>query len=425
MKNPQFSFSSGELAPGLWARVDLARYATALRTCRNFIVRPQGGVENRAGFRFVDEVSTSARPMRTIPFIYSVNSSYVVVFNGDKIRFVRNGATVQATTSTAYNSGTTYALDALVLDGGITYRSLQAGNTNHAPASSPTWWLPNPPYEIASPYGDYELPRLHFTQSGDVLTITVGSRPVYDLRRYGENDWRLVLFDAVDGPFRDVNTNEAVKIAASAVTGNITLTANSSIFTEAMVGSLVYMEPQELRGTKPWEPGERNIAVGSLRRSDFKTYKVASVPSVSGLAGTPFYTTGATRPTHESGRAFDGPQDSRTDGTNGYKVGVEWEYVHGGYGIARITAFTIGTVVSATVIRRLPDDCVGGLGAPATTWTFSGDGVDLDFSITGALSSSPYNYEVTIGGVVIPNEPAFGGGGGGEGGGWPPGAEIP
>lgn len=427
MKNPQFSFTAGELAPGLWARSDLARYATALKTCRNFIVRPQGGVENRSGTRYVDTVINSARPMRLIPFTYSVDVSYVIVFNNDKIRFVRNGATVSYTTTTAYGSGTVYALGALVLSGGITYRSLAGSNVGHTPADSPTWWEANPPYEITSPYGDFELPRLHFTQSGDVLTIAVGSRPVYDLKRYGENDWRLELFDAVDGPFRDVNVNEAIKIAASAATGNITLTANTALFTANMVGSLVYMEPQELRGTKPWEPGERNITVGSLRRSDFKVYKCVSVPSLTGLAGTPYYVSGATRPTHETGRAFDGPQDSRTDGTNGYKVGVEWEYVHGGYGIARITAFSTSTSVSATVIKRLPDECVGGLGSPSTTWTFSGDGTTLQFTITGAVSDSPYSYEVTIGGAVVPNEPAVGGGGGGSGAGgdWPPGAEIP
>ena len=45
---------------------------------------------------------------------------------------------------TAWNSGTTYALNARVdvTTGTVidVYQSLQASNTNHAPASSPTWW---------------------------------------------------------------------------------------------------------------------------------------------------------------------------------------------------------------------------------------------------------------------------------------------
>lgn len=48
-----------------------------------------------------------------------------------------------ATDPAVWNSGTTYALDALAYVGGTThriYQSLQNSNTNHAPASSPTWW---------------------------------------------------------------------------------------------------------------------------------------------------------------------------------------------------------------------------------------------------------------------------------------------
>lgn len=43
----QPSFSGGEIAPSLYGRVDMAKYATALRKCRNFIVRQYGGAENR------------------------------------------------------------------------------------------------------------------------------------------------------------------------------------------------------------------------------------------------------------------------------------------------------------------------------------------------------------------------------------------
>ena len=42
---------------------------------------------------------------------------------------------------TAYAAGTAYALDATCTDGGRDYKSLQAANTGHTPASSPTWWL--------------------------------------------------------------------------------------------------------------------------------------------------------------------------------------------------------------------------------------------------------------------------------------------
>ena len=378
MKNPQFSFTAGELSPSLHSRVDLARYATALKTCKNFIVRQQGGVDNRPGTRLIGEQLDSGSTSRFIPFTYSSTNGYVIVFNGGKIRFVSNGALITRVATVAWDSGTNYALGDIVLKDGVTWISLQAGNLAHDPgdvwihgirSASPTWWSPNPPYEISHPYTDVEIAELHYTQSVDVMTLTTTSQPIYDLRRYGDTDWRLALFDAVDGPFRDPNFDESSKMAATAASGTVTITATKPVFDILMEGSLVYLEEQELRNTKPWEPGERNVAVGVYRRSDFKTYKCVSVPSASGLAGTPYYLTGAVRPVHESGRAFDGPQDSRTDGTNGYKVGVEWEYVHGGFGIVKINTYVSPYSVTGSVLRRLPDSCVGGVGSPTTICT--------------------------------------------------------
>jgi hypothetical protein len=45
----QPSFAGGEIAPAAYGRVDLARYANSLKTCRNMIVRATGGVFNRPG----------------------------------------------------------------------------------------------------------------------------------------------------------------------------------------------------------------------------------------------------------------------------------------------------------------------------------------------------------------------------------------
>jgi len=49
----QESFSGGELAPSLHARVDLAKYSVGLKTCRNFFVQAHGGVSNRSGTRMI------------------------------------------------------------------------------------------------------------------------------------------------------------------------------------------------------------------------------------------------------------------------------------------------------------------------------------------------------------------------------------
>lgn len=71
--------------------------------------------------------------------------------------------TVVEVASAAYSAGTTYALNATASVAGsmglITeYRSLQAANTGHAPASSPTWWAKvGDTYQVYSAAATYAL----------------------------------------------------------------------------------------------------------------------------------------------------------------------------------------------------------------------------------------------------------------------------
>ena len=52
----QPSFTAGELAPALHARVDLDKYDVGAETMKNFFCHAHGGVSNRAGSYYVDEV---------------------------------------------------------------------------------------------------------------------------------------------------------------------------------------------------------------------------------------------------------------------------------------------------------------------------------------------------------------------------------
>ena len=173
------------------------------------------------------------------------------------------------------------------------------------------------------------------------------------------------------------------------------------------MGGLFYMEQKTLRDVKPWVPDERNMPVGSLRRSDGKIYNCVSVPSLVGFAGTPWYQSGNVRPIHADGSAFDGPQDKRTDGVNNYAYGVEWAFQSYGFGIVKITGYTSGTQVTGTVTQRLPKSVTGGLPAPARTWSFTGDGVTTVYSILGAVSILQGAYSVTVGGIGVEGDPNY------------------
>jgi hypothetical protein len=209
----QATMTAGEVSPALFGRVDLNRYHAGLKKCSNFLVRPYGGVENRPGFQFADTTG-NAGIHRVIPFSYSTDVSYVFVLGDRCIRVLSGGAAVVPTT-TAYAGGTTYALDQYVTSGGITYRSLQASNVGHTPASSPTWWVADSGLQFTTPWLAADIFDLRYTQSADVLYVTHRNYAPREIRRLTVNSFEVRLFAAKEGPFLDINNDESISVAAS------------------------------------------------------------------------------------------------------------------------------------------------------------------------------------------------------------------
>jgi hypothetical protein len=147
-KNTLRSFSSGELDPALHHRADLARYATGLVICRNFIIRAQGGVHNRPGMRFVGEVKDSTKQTRLIPFEFNTEQTYILEFGDQIMRVIRDGA---------------YVLDGV------------------GPAL----------FELVTPYLESEVFDINFTQSADVMTLAHRNHAVRDLGRIADDNWTL------------------------------------------------------------------------------------------------------------------------------------------------------------------------------------------------------------------------------------------
>jgi hypothetical protein len=146
----QRSFAAGELTPALYARTDLAKYAIALRTCRNFVVMRQGGANYRPGLGFCEEVKNSAMAVRLIKFVFNKNDALVMEFGNTYIRFTQDGAPV--------------------LDGST-------------------------PVEVVTPYVTADLPLLNYVQSGDVVTLTHAKYPPAELRRTSNTSWAYVVTD--------------------------------------------------------------------------------------------------------------------------------------------------------------------------------------------------------------------------------------
>lgn len=141
------SFSGGEVSPEMFGRIEDAGYQNGAAMVRNFMVRPQGSLENRAGFAFVRAAKYADKAVRLIAFAYSPTQTLVIEFGHKYCRFHSQGGTV---------------LDG---SGGV--------------------------YEIATPYEEAHLFDVHYVQSADVMTLVHPQYAPRELRRYGAADWRL------------------------------------------------------------------------------------------------------------------------------------------------------------------------------------------------------------------------------------------
>lgn len=441
----QPSLSGGELTPGLRGRVDLTRYAISLGKSRNFITKNTGGGVKRPGQKFRGRAKYGDRFTRLIPFIFNTDLKYMIEAGDLYMRFWINGnlvinSTVLIQTILNTNPARVNAIahgfqtGNHVLIQGVSGMDKLNDRTFQITVVDPNNFTLNgadgttlPPFvftgtgivsrivEIATPYSQTMLPDVRLTQSADILYLTHQNVAPQELRRVANDSFVLVPFDFRRGPFKPFNIDEAVIMAVSGTQGNITITANAGVFDPTMVGALVYMEEKELRGIKPWASAEKNVPLGSLRRSDQKVYKAVSVPTV---AAPDYYITGSTRPTHSTGRAFDGPQDVKSDGVDDYTVGVEWEFVHNTFGIVQITSVISSLIANATVIERIPDSIVGTVPGPAFgPFLFVGDGVTTTFATPGITSDNPVDFKVLLGGEPQQSNPNYPGGGGVAGGG--------
>jgi len=125
----QNNFTTGAISPGVYARVDLNKYANGCKRVVNGVVRAHGGISNRPGTLFVDELDG---PGLLFPFSYSVTDAYVLCFYDPGTGGANRKAKMRV-----YRNGT--------------LQTMSDGD------------------EIETPYKPADLPLIKFVQSADVL----------------------------------------------------------------------------------------------------------------------------------------------------------------------------------------------------------------------------------------------------------------
>lgn len=348
---PRTSFNGGELSPLIAGRVDVAKFSNGCARMENFLPTTQGPAISRPGTRFSAEVKDSTDRTWLVRFERSTDQAYMLEFGDGYIRFFTNRGVLQTGTVTAWVTATAYVVGDLRSEAGINYYCETAHTSGvFATDLASGYWhaLTGTIYEIPSPYTAAQLTNadgtlaLRYAQTGDVVYLAHEDHPPYKLSRFSATNWTLVAVDFAPPPFDSLNAT-ATTIYASAATGSISLTASASVFTAAMVGQYVYLGEKDVRSTTQWEAA-KSITATNVRRSDGKNYEALSTA-----------TTGGVKPTHTEGAVYDGD------------TGVQWQFLDPGYGWAKITAYTSGTSVDATVVSRIPANAVGA-GNPTTRW---------------------------------------------------------
>ena len=233
----QKSLAGGEISPEFYAKTDIVKYQSGLRTCRNFFVSKAGGISNRAGLQYITTVKDSADTTRLIPFVFNADQTYCLEFGDEYMRVIRDGVVVAVAGVGAYDSGATYVIGDLVSSGGINYYCIQGG-INKTPATETAYWYPltGTTYEIPTPYDKDDIFDLKYIQSGDVVSIVEGGFAPRDLTRTAHTDWVLALTSFVPGVTTPTNVAVAGTGGANTYVYHVTA-VDPETFEESLAGT--------------------------------------------------------------------------------------------------------------------------------------------------------------------------------------------
>lgn len=317
------SFSTGEISPTLFSRVDLDMYKNALATCSNFIISQFGGAYFRSGTAYIEPLDDQTNTAILIPFQYSNTQAYVLEFSPNQIRFYK--------------------------DQGIILNSMGSA-----------------PYTVTTTFttSDFDAIRRGYAQTFDTLYFCT-SKGVYKLQRFDHNNWSLSKVSFVEPPYLDQNSTSTT-ITPSATTGSITITASSGIFASTDVGRAIRYKSGpdrskviEYSGTGsqtnydiPFYPqGSGDIQVNFIEATGARTAKTYT------SSGSP--STGQFTIVNSQIICGDTPGTSQ-------RVEILPKYAGSGqWGWALITAYTSSTSVTATV--QTNPDGTGLAGTNAST----------------------------------------------------------
>jgi hypothetical protein len=361
------NFNGGELSPLMDVRVDTGKYRTGCRQMRNFIPRAVGGVFSRPGTEYMGAAKHADKKAALIPFNFSRTTSFQIEMGEEYIRFWSNRAQVTKSSPSAWLTATAYAVGDFVTQASVTYYCISAHTSGvFATDLAANRWVAQSVYEVPSPYQEADLFEIQFTQINDIVYLVHPDHAPRKLSRLADDNWTLVEV-AWDWPaFLDENV-ESTTITPSGTTGSVTLTASASIFQSTHVGAYYQIAHRRasaytsitisangvsaaLRVIGRWEFATAGTwsAQVDIERSEDNGVTYQTVRSFSGVSDR-----------NVAPIAYDEPQEvlmrlrvqnySSATNARAWLEAVDSKV----YGLAKVTGYTSGTQVTATVTKDL------------------------------------------------------------------------
>jgi hypothetical protein len=185
----QTNFTSGELSPQVQGRTDVDRYNNAARSLINAYPKLFGGARRRPGSRYNAPAKIAAKKGRLIPFVVTRDLAYMLEFGDSFLRIWPKGG------------------GALIL-------------------------------ELATSYTESMLPDIDFAQGADTMFIAHPSVPIQRLRRFSASLFDLSAAPFTTTPFDEQGYTPAASLTLSLATVGTgrTATASAGVFLPSDVG---------------------------------------------------------------------------------------------------------------------------------------------------------------------------------------------
>jgi len=228
----QTNFTSGELSPNMYGRVDVSKYFNGARKLQSVICLPQGGLRTTPGTKYLGVVKDSTKKTLLRPFTFSQNDSYVLEFGHQVIRVWQSGALVGS------------------------------------------------PVEIVTPYSHDDIAGLRFAQSADVLFIAHEDYYPRTLTRNSPTSWTLATYDNQDGPYAAVTPDVTMQL--SNVQDLATATSVASIFSTTGSAANVSAVGVQSTASYQWVKITTSAAHGFVTGDKVLLQNVGGVPEANG-----------------------------------------------------------------------------------------------------------------------------------------------